>query len=291
MALSKMAFSPSDGLRDTTTYPSKPASGADAREQIQGRLDEIKKYLNDNLTAEVDLIKTGLDADIANHETRITTIENNVPQSIESGHFPTAADDDKAVSSIWTIPSDYGATLTNLLGNDGEGKDLTAWTPSGTVTVENSEYFNMINGAYIYQDNVQQSVGKYYFIRADFEIKSYTSGIIGIQITDSGGWDNEVYSNFLSATTSGFISVGCKTSGRNLARLFLGDRTGSGTAEYNFKKIQQIEIPETEYNTLTVDQLLAKYPYVNNTVNWGGRSWICTSNATGAAVWKEISFV
>ena len=40
------AFSPVTGLRNTTTYPSKPASGTAAREQIQGRLDEVRDYIN-----------------------------------------------------------------------------------------------------------------------------------------------------------------------------------------------------------------------------------------------------
>jgi hypothetical protein len=40
------AFNPATGLRNTTTYPSKPVSGTAAREQIQGRLDEVRDYIN-----------------------------------------------------------------------------------------------------------------------------------------------------------------------------------------------------------------------------------------------------
>jgi hypothetical protein len=40
------AFNPATGLRNTTTYVSKPVSGTAAREQIQGRLDEIRDYVN-----------------------------------------------------------------------------------------------------------------------------------------------------------------------------------------------------------------------------------------------------
>jgi hypothetical protein len=39
-------FSPSDGLRNASTYPAKPTSESAAREQIQGRLDEVKNYIN-----------------------------------------------------------------------------------------------------------------------------------------------------------------------------------------------------------------------------------------------------
>jgi len=54
MALTKMAFSPAIGLRDTTAYPTLPANETAAREQIQGRMDEIQDFLNDTMTVEVD---------------------------------------------------------------------------------------------------------------------------------------------------------------------------------------------------------------------------------------------
>jgi len=54
MALTKMNFSPAIGLRDTTAYPTLPANETAAREQIQGRLDEIQDFLNDTMTVEVD---------------------------------------------------------------------------------------------------------------------------------------------------------------------------------------------------------------------------------------------
>lgn len=57
--LPKMAFSPVNGLRDTVAYPAEPESEEAAREQVQGRMDEIKNYLNNTLTTEVDnLIST-----------------------------------------------------------------------------------------------------------------------------------------------------------------------------------------------------------------------------------------
>jgi hypothetical protein len=54
MTLSKMAFNPTDGLRNTVSYPSVPTDDAAAREQVQGRLDELQDFINDTLTAEVD---------------------------------------------------------------------------------------------------------------------------------------------------------------------------------------------------------------------------------------------
>jgi len=46
MAWADMAFSPVTGLRDTATYAAKPVSETAAREQIQGRLDEVRDYVN-----------------------------------------------------------------------------------------------------------------------------------------------------------------------------------------------------------------------------------------------------
>ncbi|OPX93982.1 MAG: hypothetical protein A4E53_00145 [Pelotomaculum sp. PtaB.Bin104] len=53
MTISDMAFSPETGLRNTTTYPDAPGSGTAAREQIQGRLDEIRDYINNTMITEI----------------------------------------------------------------------------------------------------------------------------------------------------------------------------------------------------------------------------------------------
>lgn len=53
MALTDMAFSPAIGLRDPVTYPTNPATEAAAREQVQGRMDELRDYINDTQNVEV----------------------------------------------------------------------------------------------------------------------------------------------------------------------------------------------------------------------------------------------
>lgn len=47
--LTAMAFSPTDGLRNTSSYPTTPVNETAAREQFQGRLDELRDYLNNTL--------------------------------------------------------------------------------------------------------------------------------------------------------------------------------------------------------------------------------------------------
>ena len=53
MTITDMAFNPATGLLDTTTYPTEPADETAARTQVQGRLNEIRDYLNDTLITEI----------------------------------------------------------------------------------------------------------------------------------------------------------------------------------------------------------------------------------------------
>lgn len=52
MALTAMAFTPSDGVKNSTSFPN-PANGTAARKQIQDILDQIKDYINNTLRAEL----------------------------------------------------------------------------------------------------------------------------------------------------------------------------------------------------------------------------------------------
>lgn len=52
--LSNMAFSPATGLRDTTTYPTVPATETAAREQVQGRMDELRDYINNTVVVQLN---------------------------------------------------------------------------------------------------------------------------------------------------------------------------------------------------------------------------------------------
>lgn len=52
-----MAFNPVTGLIDSATYVSKPASGTgagSARDQVQGRLNEVRDYINNTLVADTN---------------------------------------------------------------------------------------------------------------------------------------------------------------------------------------------------------------------------------------------
>ena len=58
MDFSEMEFYPEDGLRNKN-YEATPASEDAAREQIQGRLDELKDHINNYLNNELESIEPG----------------------------------------------------------------------------------------------------------------------------------------------------------------------------------------------------------------------------------------
>ena len=59
MALTPMQFNPVTGLLDTTAYVAGPATETDARTQVQGRLNELRDYLNSTLLAAIADVTDG----------------------------------------------------------------------------------------------------------------------------------------------------------------------------------------------------------------------------------------
>lgn len=59
MALTPMTFNPVTGLLDTAAYITGPASETDARQQVQGRLNELRDYLNNTLLAAIAAVTDG----------------------------------------------------------------------------------------------------------------------------------------------------------------------------------------------------------------------------------------
>jgi hypothetical protein len=115
MTLSKMAFSPTDGLRNTVSYPQVPASETAAREQIQGRLDELQDYINDTLTAEQDVVNVSkADAsDLAAHLAEMAKYENITANGQYVGEVSTeaVAADGALYDLLYLSSTGYGKTL------------------------------------------------------------------------------------------------------------------------------------------------------------------------------------
>lgn len=54
MPIAIMAFNPASGLRDMAQFPTVPANEAAAREQVQGRMDELRDYINSNVQPNIN---------------------------------------------------------------------------------------------------------------------------------------------------------------------------------------------------------------------------------------------
>ena len=55
----EMAFDPADGVNNTETYPTTPASESEARAQVQDISDQLRDYINDTLLPELENAETG----------------------------------------------------------------------------------------------------------------------------------------------------------------------------------------------------------------------------------------
>jgi hypothetical protein len=56
MGFTRAAFTPTDGIKNTTTYPTTPASETEARKQVQDNLDQMRDAIN---ALEIELEDTG----------------------------------------------------------------------------------------------------------------------------------------------------------------------------------------------------------------------------------------
>lgn len=59
MAISPFGFTPAQGLRDSTAYPTNPGSEAAARDQVQKGMDQLKDYLNANFLNAAQVLSGG----------------------------------------------------------------------------------------------------------------------------------------------------------------------------------------------------------------------------------------
>jgi hypothetical protein len=119
MTLSKMAFSPADGLRNTVSYPQVPANESAAREQIQGRMDELQDFINDVLTSEQDAVNTSkADASsLTTHLSDVVTDSDGVHGlKIEEGIFsPTIVGLTTAGTNTYGLQKGFYYVIGNMV--------------------------------------------------------------------------------------------------------------------------------------------------------------------------------
>lgn len=124
MPLNDFNFTIPEGLRNVTEYPSKPGSGTEAREQIQGRLDEVKTYLNNSVKVQVNANETNLSTHLA-EDMQQAHLAKNVGIEDVAENF-SATDVEGALSELFTSVSngkDLIATAITDKGGSASGSD------------------------------------------------------------------------------------------------------------------------------------------------------------------------
>ncbi|MTI57479.1 hypothetical protein [Geosporobacter ferrireducens] len=224
-----------------------------------------------------------IDSNITSHLADYTTFKNNinseVMQSPEKSLTIQMSNTDRIKTIDTPVKSFIDATIkgrmvVNLLGRDGNCEDVSKWIKvnSASITLDTSvklfgnSGFNfsasgLATSTYI--DNIPIVSSKFYFARAGLYAKSVTNIAARLIVTDAGGFTNSVLKDGDTSKLNTWQPLGIKFTNKNNCRLSIGF-TGDTTANATMDGIMLIEITEEEYNTLTVDQLLAKYPYVDS---------------------------
>ncbi|GGI45976.1 hypothetical protein GCM10008018_14820 [Paenibacillus marchantiophytorum] len=174
-----------------------------------------------------------------------------------------------------------GRTLVNLLGRDGNCEDLTPFFRAGTVTLDSTikkygtnsfKTAQSVSTSFAYKNNFALVSGRYYVALMDAYMTATSGAVMALSVQQNSlganigtslktfdssklnQWQTLVTSFTGSAATGGVCSV-----------VFGG--TSTGTATGYMDGLRLYEVTAIEYGnltTLTVDQLAAKYPYVDD---------------------------
>lgn len=86
MTFTRAAFSPTDGIKNTTTYPTNPVDETAARKQVQDNLDQMKDAIN---TLETELEASGAAAKVGCTGGTYTNIQQFINAVIAAGSGST----------------------------------------------------------------------------------------------------------------------------------------------------------------------------------------------------------
>lgn len=168
-----------------------------------------------------------------------------------------------------------GRTLVNLLGRDGNCEDISKWTPWQCSIALDSE--NKVFGGNGFKTTISATTGaftkiissipvietsKHYFFSG--YLKNGNASGMYLQKNSTGG--GAPRSSNTVTDTSQFVRVGVKIqpSDINTANI-IGVYVNGSSGQYGYADgIQINEITADEYNNLTDEGLLAKYPYVDS---------------------------
>jgi hypothetical protein len=161
-----------------------------------------------------------------------------------------------------------GTQYINLFGTAGKGDTLTGWSNDGTLSTNGEWIYNNANstgGGYLTK---AIAGSKYYFLA----ITAKTSATIAACRLNISQYDNS--NNLLNNNTTTFNYTNMSSTAKRLGSKFQSEATAAklqavyivnNSQVLYTKEYALIEITADEYNNLTVDELLAKYPYTTGT--------------------------
>lgn len=250
--------------------------------EVTVQLGDTSTYFNTgNITQLKVVIRTISAGTYTLYADSIMLIEGTTAPTVYKSYMEDYIINDNAV--VNATQYDYTArvvqdiperSITNLLGPDGDCEDISKWTSTGAIasSTEQKKYgsgsfksSSVGTGGGVQNDNYQNVVGKYYFLSIWVYVEAYTSGVFGAQITDNLSWNNPSRAIAVTTTIGAWQRVGEKVPGRDKCRIVFGDLYGNSIGTVYCDGGILNEISEEDYNTLTTDQLMQKYPFGNNT--------------------------
>lgn len=220
----------------------------------------------------------------ANNEIKnnLVTHLNDYTQLKEELTQPDTLTTPKQISSIMSLPNAIdgqasvgvnGRAVNNLMGDAGNCEDLSKWSVIGsnpsvdtTIKLFGESSFKTTSSAtaasYVWKD-YNDLEAKYYFASVYAYLTS-SSGYVRIVVFDKGSFDNAILTQTDATIVNSWQRIAIKVTKTNGFRIGVG-RTSPGEISDNFDGIMVNEITKDEYDNLTEDELMQKYPYISGT--------------------------
>lgn len=247
---------------------------------------------NEQQVAEgVSIIKNGdYESNIQTNTTSTSSVSSTVYSSVYDSvynQYGVLSEEiyttQSATSTVFSVPSGtvngqlnvvlQGNTVVNLLGNDGDCEDLSKWHLYGNVGYDTTcKLFGSKDIRLAVADNSQSYI---YKTIASLNLRADKYYLVSAYLTCNGGTKTRIE---LSGSTKGvektdnaFTRVGFVATPSDLTvaqRLGIVVLGTNGSFAF-VDGVQINEITQTEFSTLTVNQLLSKYSYITNARSGG----------------------
>lgn len=165
MAITQVVYTPTDGLKNTTSFPNNPGSNANARKQFQDVFDQIKNAVNLIVTEleagglnTIYYTETEVDALISVLATAasVTTVANNLTthktSSDHDGRYYTEAEVDAIASAIVV-----GGLAPNSITNTYLASDVKVGSLAALTTTDKTSVTAAINEVDSHADSAQST--------------------------------------------------------------------------------------------------------------------------------------